>query len=211
MVELIEIGVLSALGAWVLTQIHLIFAVRRIKADIDQKRSATEAFVKQHLGTLGTDLEQHLGGFEARMHAEIPPNVHGELEEVRAEIEEINVGLRKEFENLPNRIRGSFGGSGDAEQRQFLAMAKESEGAMHDAVTMQAALAQNDPEVLRASTVKRVMDMQVSKAYAKDHPLIVAALELGKPKLLEMLGVSSGTGTSVTYRVTSKGGGASPF
>ena len=191
MVELIEIGVLSALGAWVFTQFHLILAVKRIKKDIDTKREATETFVDERLAKL----EANVGGFEARMTAQMPPNVHGELEDVRAEIQEINVGLRKEFEELPLRIRQAYGGVKGGE---FIRSDKVLEGVAEEAKAF--AIAEYDPQ----DAMQRQAIEWINRPISKKATELEQMAAIGAKKFLSefLIGRQGSPGTSVTYRVS---------
>lgn len=199
MVELIEIGVLAALGAWILTQFHLLFVVKRIKKDIDTKRAATEVFVSAELDKL----EAAIGGFEARVHAEMPPNVHGEIESVRAEIEEFNVGLRKEFESLPERIRFTLVQEEGRQAQHMMSAAKDMNENLR--TELAAVNAQIPPELqgdIRGKILKAISREPTKKE--RDSMGMVGELiwNFGRMKAAEYLQGEGPPGTSVTYRVT---------
>jgi len=105
----------SGIVLWLVTQIHLLKVARRIEANIDSKREETQAFVDSRI----SKLEATVGGFEARMTAQMPPNLHGEIEDVRAEILSLNQGvqlqiqvngdvIRKELEEQVETVRSEI-------------------------------------------------------------------------------------------------------
>jgi hypothetical protein len=88
---------LSGMFLWFVTQVHLLRVARAIRSDIDGKRAATEIFVSAELDKLAKDI----GGFEARIHAEMPPNVDGRI---AALDEELKVILGNVEENVLQRV-----------------------------------------------------------------------------------------------------------
>lgn len=191
---------LIALGAWVFTQFHLILAVRRIKDDIDTKRTATEAFVDERLGKV----ETLVGGFEGRMTAQMPPNVHGEIESVREEIAEINVGLRKEFEALPGRIKAQYMQE-RAIQAQHINAASSEMGAELEA-RLQAAVPEGYDDA--ASALERQMIDFIRKPIdpklEKKDPSAAMVQRFAKWGMARFMEGRDPSGSSVTYRVSNK-------
>src|SRR2546428_10903049 len=77
---------------WLITQIAIARAVGRISREIDAKRAQTTSFVSTSLQSVQNatnakfdEVQQLVGGFEARMTAQMPPNVHGEPADLKAE------------------------------------------------------------------------------------------------------------------------------
>lgn len=71
---------------WIVTNLHLVRTGRAIKADIDEKREATEKFVQAELGTLRTDL----GGTDLK----------AELASLRTDFKEELAGLESRLETV---------------------------------------------------------------------------------------------------------------
>lgn len=203
MVEILEIGVIVALGAWVFTQFHLILAVRRIKSDIDAKRTATEGFVHDEVSRL----EGAVGGFEGRVTAQMPPNLHGEIEEVRAEIEEINTGLRKEFEELPDRIQLAAAQQAGKAQQEMMAAAADLAGKTRKELAL--IDAQIPPELqatdIRGKIMKAILREPTPKERKEMGFVGETIWNFGRMKAAEWLQTQGPIGSSVTYRVSQTG------
>jgi len=208
MAELIEASTAAILVAlagillWLITQIHLRKAVEAIRVDIDAKRTETMTFVDERLGKV----EGLMGKHQALLTAQIPPNVHGELEEVRAEIEQINVGLRKEFEELPFRIQAKMMAENSARVSEMMGAAQQlNAGLKGELAAVNASL---PPEIqqmdIRAKVLKAIAREPTPKE-RKDMGMIGELIwTAGRAKLAEWVQGEGPPGTSVTYRVTSK-------
>lgn len=200
--ELVEIGVISALLAWFITQIHLIRVAKRIKVDIDAKRAETQTFVDSRI----SKLEAVVGGFEGRMTAQMPPNLHGEIEEVRAEIESINVGLRAEFEGLPARLKQSLAGDETQRNMAMMVAAKElNEGMRGELAAVNAQIPQDMQALDIRSKVLKAISREPTPKERKDMGVVGELVwTAGRAKLAEWLQTEGPPGTSVTYRVSNK-------
>lgn len=207
MAELIEIGVLAALAAWIFTQFHLILAVGRIKRDIDLKRKATETFVDTRLAKL----EANVGGFEARMTAQMPPNVHGEVEALQGRFDGLVADLKVRFDNLPGAMRHELLAAQGRETQEMMAAAKQASEQMR--TELSAIEAQIPPEALaaqgdfRAKILKAITREPTSKEL-KGMGLIGETIwNAGRAWIAERMiggtGISPG-GESASYTVTRK-------
>ena len=148
-------------------------------------------------------LEAAIGGFEGRMTAQIPPNVHGEIEDVRAEIEQINVGLRKEFEGLPERIRFTLVQEEGRQAQHMMSAAKDMNENLR--TELAAVNAQIPPELqgdIRGKILKAISREPTKKE--RDSMGMVGELiwNFGRMKASEYLQEQGPPGTSVTYRVS---------
>ena len=131
------------------------------------------------------------------MTAQMPPNVHGELEDVRSEIEQVNVGLRKEFEELPLRIRMSFQGQKKGESY-------DADGAVRDVAAEAQVLAVRDfdpGDSFQRQAIEWINRPMKKKATELEQAITIGAKKFVSQMLMERQG---SPGTSVTYRVTSK-------
>lgn len=228
------LSVALAVALWIVTNLHVLRVGRSIKADIDAKRSETETFVRDELTGLKSSISGDmaaLGSMEARLRAELPPNLDGRFEELstaveargnesKAEIEVLvaqlhrdmgvradstmaKIGelesrfdqlvedLRGRFDNLPAEVRKSiqFSGWGNqgVEQKAIQALASQHEGEIEGAMSIQEAVLAQDPEALQLAALKKVASFKFTDKYAEEHPLIAMALEIGKPKVLEII------------------------
>jgi hypothetical protein len=178
---------------WIITQVHLLRVARRIETNIDTKRAETQAFVDRRLESL----ETLVGGFEARMTAQMPPNVHGELEDLKAEFvrqfQEIDRGLTAALGSIDQSFKGVIGNMGDAERelrKEMALVGDEATSALQEAFDS----SDNSNPVVRRlyAWASRPVD---PKLEAKN-PIGAAALQLGKAALLERLqNESVGTAT----------------
>ena len=158
-------GVAFAVALWAVTNIRLSRGVKAIQADIDSKRTATQVFVDERL----SQVEALVGGMEARLRAEMPPNVDGRLDEVHTEltakvdalhvdvmqrVDMIDRGIQAalqsldgELQKLPETVRmsalGSLGAATKAQSQAFMEAAEELEGHVAAAV----------PEMMDSRTV----------------------------------------------------------
>ena len=127
------------LALWIVTNWHLHRGVQRVRVDIETKRKATEEFVQAEVSRMGAYVETQmksfgdkiagdLGGFEARVHAEIPPNPQGDIEAVKAEVlakvdtlgayvESQMAAFAEAFNTLPERVRSSVMGVHSGQER----------------------------------------------------------------------------------------------
>ena len=138
------------------------------------------------------------------MTAQMPPNVHGEIEEVRSEIEQINVGLRKEFEDLPERLKTATMGELSGQAKQMMIVAKEKAGDLRNELAAVEATIPPGEIDLRGKILKAITREPTPKE-RKDMGTIGELIwNLGRMKAAEYLQEQGSPGSSVTYRVTSK-------
>lgn len=196
----------SGIVLWLVTQVHLLRVARRIEADIDLKRAETQTFVDDRISRL----EKTVGGFEARMTAQMPPNLHGEMEEVRAEIEEFNVGLRKEFEELPGRIQSRFAlETGTRSQEMMAAAAELKDGLNRELATVNAQVPQELQGLdIRAKVMKAIAREPTPKERKEMGVVGELVWTAGRAKLAEWLQAEMPGAPSVTLtRSALRGGG----
>jgi len=195
--------VLAAAGVilWIATNLHFwrrtSKAVVTIKADIDAKRAATETFVRDELDGLrgkldaielkmpGGALESlraDLGAFEARMHAEMPPNVDGRLEELHDGIQGLANEIGKDIKGLTTQLAGFVGMQG----QDVLAMQKLASATGDELKAVQAQLAPQAGQDPRARILQAITRPTPAK-FAKDNPLAALVVDAGKLKLGELL------------------------
>jgi len=63
------------------------------------------------------------------------------------------------------------------------------------------AMAMGDPEMMKLAAMKKIAEFSVTDKYAKEHPFLAMMIEMGKPKVLEMLETSfPGSATSVSLQ-----------
>ena len=196
----------SGIVLWLVTQIHLLKVARRIEANIDSKRGETQAFVDSRIGKL----EAAVGGFEARMTAQMPPNLHGEIEEVRAEIEEFNIGLRKEFDGLPGRLKSELALVEGNRSQEMMAAAAELNAGLKGEIA--AVNAQIPPEMQGLDIRAKVMKAIAREPTPKERKEMGVVGELvwtaGRAKLAEWLQADVlGSAPSVTLTRTAARGG----
>lgn len=209
-----ETAMLAALGSialavalWIVTNVHVLRTGRAIKADIDSKRTETEAFVHKEVDRI----ESAVGGFEARMRAEMPPNVDGRLDEVVARFDTLVLDLKSRFDEvhtlvdeLPNRVKLDFQRPAALEMKQLEKMAEEA-GTSVEAVARSIPTEGMDPQSMLIKALAR----PTPKAWAAKNPLAATLVDLGKVKAAELFGFGGGNalgnGSSVTYTVSRKG------
>ena len=202
MPEILEIGVVVALGAWVLTQIQLIRTYNRIgraqeaiRSEIDAKRAETQEFVETRLAAHGERLEGILAVHTTSITALIPPNVHGELEDLRTELSDFAKHVGEDMSTLPMRLRQSFGGIAAGESKGVnAALANVADEAKAFAVT------EFDP---RDSMQRQAIEW-INRPISKKATELEQMAAIGAKKFLaEFLMQNQGHGNSaVTYTVT---------
>ena len=210
---MVAVEVLFAIGLglagfclWIATNVHIRWTKRELQAYGTDARKLTEAYVSRELEALGTNL----GGFEARMTAQMPPNVDGRLEELEGSLDGLIDDLKGRFDALPTALTDHLEAFRAREGVQMkIALREQGEGLSDELKAAQVALGpmqvQGDP---RAAIMKAITRPTPAK-FAKENPLAAMIMDAGKVKMAEWLQTSEG-GT-VTYTVKSKGGGASPF
>lgn len=86
----ILVGIVG-IALWIITNVHLIRTGRAIKADIDAKRSETEAFVQRELASLQEDLggavELDANPLMAEFETRIVPAIEAKVESLRSVIQ----------------------------------------------------------------------------------------------------------------------------
>ena len=92
---------LAGFGLWIATNWHIRWTKRQLQAYGVDARQKTEAFVSRELETLGTNL----GGFEARMTAQMPPNVDSRIEELETRFDGLITDMKSRFDGLPDITR----------------------------------------------------------------------------------------------------------
>ena len=205
MPELIELGVAAALIAWVATQIHLIFAVRRIKRDIDTKRQATEGFVSRELMRLETAMTKQT----ASLKESIPEMPREELESLRTELADFAGKVGADMAQLPSRFEFALKQAAGRVSQAMMSTVKELNDGLK--TELAAVETQMPPEMagdFRGKILKAIA-REPSPKQRKELGLVGELVwNAGRAFLAEKF--TSQGGTSVTYRVTSKEG-TSPF
>ena len=188
---------------WLVTQVHLLRVARRIEANIDAKRSETQDFVDDRIGKLETTV----GGFEARMTAQMPPNMDGRLTELQTELKaqlvDIDRGIAAALQSIDTSFHGVMGNMGDAERemrKSLVGIDEEATSALQEAMTTQDT---SNPVVRRLyAWAAKPID---PKLEAKN-PIGAAALQLGKAALLERLQSQTIAGATTSFlKRTSEG------
>lgn len=203
----VAVGV-SGFALWLVTQLQILRAVRLIQADIDAKRATTEAFVHEEIGRL----ESLTGGMEARLTAQIPPHPEGELNELRERLD----GFHQEFvdfgaqiggdmKSLPARLHAQFAGQASTEQRAFQSALAEAGKGVEDAMSVQEAMAMQDPEALKLAMMKKISDVKVTDKFVKEHPYLAILLEPLKVRAMEVVGSLMPLGRPGVHRVLTGG------
>lgn len=198
-----------ALGAWVLTQIHLIFSVRAVKRDIDSKRTATEAFVSRELMRLETDVKEEIRG----IHDAIPPAPTESLEELHGRFD----GLIKDMGARLNEIGASLQDLPRALSMRFAQDQGHDSASMHAAVREQAETLNQELEVVHKAmgppapgdpraAIMRAISRPTPAGFAKKNPVAALIVDAGKVKLAEWLQMEGGGPPSVSLsRIKGKG------
>ena len=218
--EPVEFALYSAFGAailafalWIWTNLHILRVGRGIRTDIEVKRLETQRFVEGQIGRI----ERSVADMRAQIPAEMPTK--GELGLVRADIdaqitrleEDLKgtfadiatdlQGARNEIQGLPARL--SLIGKGEAglEQRLAQKMLTEAGADIEHAASIKEAMAMGDPEMMKLAAMKKIAEFSVTDKYAKEHPFLAMMIEMGKPKVLEMLETSfPGSAPSVSLQ-----------
>jgi len=195
-------GVALAIGLWAVTNLRLSRGVKAIQADIEAKRTATQTFVDERLSRV----EGLVGGMEARLRAEIPPSLQGDVQEVREEIETINVGLRKEFEDLPARVatmvRDVANSEAGVRTKEMMSAATQLSAGLQGELN---ALGAQIPaaEVDLRGKVLRAISREPTKAELKGMgPVGELVWNFGRMKAAEWLQTGPSGNGAVTYTVT---------
>ena len=172
------------MALWFVTQLHLLRVARRIESNIDAKREATEAFVDTRL----RELEKNVGGFEARVTAQLPPNVHGELEELKAEFtrqfQAIDRGISAALGSIDHNFKAVVSGLSqqEVEMRKELALAS---GELD--VTLQEAMAQADTSNPLVRRLYAWAAKPVDPKLEAKNPIGATVLQFGKAAMLDKL------------------------
>ena len=185
--DTLELGVLIALVAWIVTNVQLIRTQRRIgkaqeaiRQEIETKRAQTQAFVE-------TRLDAQAGRLEAVLRAEMPhPDVT--IADMRRDLEtkftEMDRGLTAALGSIDQTFKGILGNMGQSElelRRELTNVEGEATSAIQEAY---AAGDTTNPVVRRLyAWAAKPVD---PKLEAKN-PIGSAVLQLGKAALLDRL------------------------
>lgn len=184
-------AVMLAVGLWVVTNWHIRATKQDLKTYGEAARASTESFVHGELVRVEKGFQDRTTALEAAVSAEPLETRFDQLVlDMKGRFDELGGYLN----GLPGRMANAAGAATSHEVIAMQNLAKGHEADIEGALSMQEAMASQDPEAIKYSVMKKVMDFKFSNKYAKEHPLIVAALEIGKPKIIEM--VSEGLGTS---------------
>lgn len=194
----ILIGLIGIL-LWVVTNWHLVRTGKAIKADIDQKRAATEKFVQDELKLLKRGLREDL---------EAPDTgaLKGEVQELRQHLEKLDEALGGHFqaihevvEKLPERVRMAAISTKGVEMREVYAKATEAGEEVEQYV------ADNmDPVDI---ALAKVDSIEIKDAYREKNPLGALIAEGGKAWLMANLGERRGGGVVNMKRLRRGQGG----
>lgn len=189
------VGILVAAAGivlWIVTQVHLLRVATRIEAGIDAKRAETQNFVDTRL----RELEKNVGGFEARMTAQMPPNVDGRIadmevalsgaldeikaavtgfNEAKAQIAAIDQGIGAAFGALDSKLGAAFGSQGAA-NLALQKMAGEAGADIQDA--MQGAMSDQSNPLVRQLYAQLMRP--VSEKWSAAHPVESLVVQAGK-------------------------------
>ncbi len=185
------VGILGAL-LWVVTNWHLVRVGRALKADIDEKRAETEAFVREELKALKAeipshDFEEDLVALKAEIKAEIEGNTGLIQEEVRAFYADFSGFAEKlggDVARIPELISLRLAGlKGESQKVLQTALAEQGQD-FEGEITMMEAVASENPEVIIGTAMKKVADWTPSAKFLEEHELIALAAEVGKPMIL---------------------------
>ena len=191
------VGILVAAAGivlWIVTQVHLLRVAGRIEANIDAKRTETQNFVDERLRAL----EANVGGFEARMTAQMPPNVDGRIadmevalsgaldeikaavtgfNEARTQIAAIDQGIGAAFGALDSKLGAAFGSQGQSQ----LALAKMAQQAGTDLEgAMQGSLQNVDTNNPMVRQFYVWATKPVDEKWAAKHPFEAMLVQGGK-------------------------------
>lgn len=205
MVELVEIGILAALGAWGLTQIHLLFSIRAVKRDIDAKRKGTEAFVSTNLAGLEKTFLERTGALTASMDSlkeEVPSSPQAELDALRSEFSDFAKEIGKTMAELPSVLELRFRQQSGRESQEMMATARELNAGVK--TELAAVNAQITPEMagdIRGKILKAIAREPTPKERKEMGMVGEMIWNFGRMRAAEWLQSNSSPGTSMTYRV----------
>lgn len=197
MVVLADILIYAVVIAWAVTQIFTIWAakwvVQRAQKESQTQKEEVVAHFDQELHTLETRLEGQTGTVEVESKIE---DFRVQLEDFRADFAGFASQLGTDLEKLPRTLAMHMLTEKGMETKAVQHYLNEAGEDLEEAGSLMEAYAAQDPELMMAAAMKKVAEWKPSKKYAQEHPLIVAALEMGKPALLNQLsGMVLGTST----------------
>ena len=210
----IEVLIVLA-AAWVGTNAMTGYAawwlLKRSKAEsVRQKDEVVEHFdqklekVKEDLGTaddagrLEVRIQEVQDGLTARLdELKFEDRISEVRDEVRTFYEDFagfSEQLGKDLESLPRRLQMGMIGEKGNEVVAMQAYLEKVEGEeIVPAQSMMEAIAAEDPDLIVATAMQKVAGYSPSEKWVSEHPLTAAALEIGKPmimqKLAEFMGV----------------------
>ena len=187
---------------WFVTNYHIRWTKRALQAYGEDARLRTEAFVARELQTLESSYVQHTKSLTERvseLQAAVPEAGSDRLESLDTRIDTLIADLKGRFDELPMRIRQSFGGVKGQEfkgEDQAVRAVTEEFKAM--------AMQDMDPQTVMQKQMIEWINRPVSK---KATPAEEAITMLAKRAAAELLmrGTASGTPGSVTYTVSQPG------
>lgn len=213
MVELLEIGVLVALAAWILTQVHLILVARRIKIEIDTNREGTQLFVDQRIAKIETILGQH----QAALTAQIPPNPTAEIDGLRTELQEFarSVGedmakMRDQALKLPEDVEFRIRQEQGRKAQELMSVVKDRSDELRG--ELQAAGRGIDPQLIQAgdfrARILKVITREPTKKELKDMGSIGELVwTAGRAKLAEWIQTEDAFAPRPGVRISPASGG----
>lgn len=173
-----------------ITQVFTIYAARWVV-----KRAQEESNVQKDA------IVSHFDSELASIRAEIPTServaaLESRVEAFQQDFGEFAHALGQDIASLPKRLEMKVYSQAGTEQRIMQKALEEAGTDLEKEVSLQEALAMEDPELVSRLAMKRVAEFEPSKKWSKEHPVLAAALEAGKPLILNTLqGVLYGTPT----------------
>jgi len=188
----------SGIVLWIVTQFHLLRVARRIEFNIESKREETQKFVDSRLGKV----EEAIGGFEARIRSEIPPNTDGRLKEIDDGIQAALATLDVKLAELPERFRMEINAMRSVDSREMKKLANEMA-----AVYGETALEEN-PELRdpKNALMQRILASKLPAGYEEQNPLGALLWQAARAQI-----VSQVNGTTPGISVRRSGSEKSPY
>lgn len=196
MVILADFVIYAVAAAWIVTQIFTLWAAKYVIQKSRDEAQSEKNEIRGHF-------DEKLSVLEAKLPTNGSVDVEARIEEFRVQLEDFRSDfsgfagqLGEDLEKLPKTLAYNMMTERGMETKAVQAYLDQAGGDLEEAGSMMEAYAAQDPELMVATAMKKVAEWKPSKKYGQEHPLIVAALEIGKPALLNQLsGMMLGTST----------------
>jgi len=174
---------------WALTNWHVLRVGRAIKADIDLKRLKTETFVADQIGRIERSVADLRGQPQPPVLMEMQEEVGALRRELSDALGQMGTDLGRIYqgvEEIPRQLQIARSQTAAAEQQMFQGHLSKLDSEVAGKMTIQEALASQDPEMVQYAAMKRVAEMKPTDKWVEEHPYGAIFFEAMKSKVMDV-------------------------